>query len=168
MALNRRKSFLIDLTRHLSENLHVFCSFKIICVLTFTIIKAEDDPALEDYGIARCKDNFLLIFKNISIAAGNPTYLWKRLQNCRVWDCTLALIFVSLLSKYTNADLKIHRLFKLITRELFIFLQMKLKAKSSLLGFRRNFVNFTRKELCTKFCCVLISFQEVKKLQSFE
>ena len=164
MALNRRKSFLIDLTRHLSENLHVFCSFKIICVLTFTIIKAEDDPALEDYGIARCKDNFLLIFKNISIAAGNPTYLWKRLRNCRVWDCTLALIFVSLLSKYTNADLKIHRLFKLITRELFIFLQMKLKAKSSLLGF----VNFTRKELCTKFCCVLISFQEVKKLQSFE
>ena len=37
-------------------------------------MKIEDDTALEDYGIARCKDNFLLIFKNISIAAGNPTY----------------------------------------------------------------------------------------------
>ena len=43
-------------------------------VLTFTIIKAENDPAFKDYWIARCKDNFLLIFKNISITAGNPTY----------------------------------------------------------------------------------------------
>ena len=137
-------------------------------VLTFTIIKAENDPALKDYWIARCKENFLLIFENISITAGNPTYRWKRLRNCRVWDCTLALIFVSLLWKYTNIDLKIHRIFKLITCELFIFLYMKPESKTSLLGFRRNFVNFTRKELCTKFCCVLISFQEVEKLQSFE
>ena len=74
VALNRRKDFLLHLTRHLFENLHVFCSFKIMCVLTFTIIKSEHDPALEDYWIARCKDNFLLILKNISIAAGNPTY----------------------------------------------------------------------------------------------
>ena len=74
MALNRRKDFLLHLTRALFENLHVFCSFKIMRVLTFTIIKTENDPALKDNWIARCKDNFLLILKNISITAGNPTY----------------------------------------------------------------------------------------------
>ena len=30
------------------------------------------------------------------------------------------------------------------------------------------FINFLKKETCTKFCGVLISFNEVMKLQSFE
>ena len=61
------------LTEHLFKNLHVFRSFKVLCVLTFTIIKEENDSSLQEYGITTRKDKILLIFKNSSIAAGYPS-----------------------------------------------------------------------------------------------
>ena len=41
------------------------------------------------------------------------------------------------------------------------------EAKTSHLFLWHVFVNFMEKEHCTKFCCALIRFQEVIKLQSF-
>ena len=41
------------------------------------------------------------------------------------------------------------------------------EAKTSHLFLWHVFVNFMEKEHCTKFCCALIKFQEVIKLQSF-
>ena len=61
------------LTGNLFENLHVFRSFKVRRVLTFTIIKEENDPSLQEYGITTWKDNFLVIFKISSIIAGYPS-----------------------------------------------------------------------------------------------
>ena len=42
------------------------------------------------------------------------------------------------------------------------------EAKASHLFLRHIFVNFMEKEPCTEFCGVLIRFQDVIKLQSFE
>ena len=42
------------------------------------------------------------------------------------------------------------------------------EVKTSPLFFWQVFVNFMEKELCTKFCVVLIRFHEVIKLQSSE
>ena len=59
------------LTGHLFENLHVFRSFKVLCVLGFTII---NEPSLQEYGINTSKDKSLFIFVNSSIAADYPSY----------------------------------------------------------------------------------------------
>ena len=59
------------LTGHVFKNLHVFRSFKVLCVLSFTII---NEPSLQEYGINTSKDKFLFIFINSSIAANYPSY----------------------------------------------------------------------------------------------
>ena len=56
----------VVLTGHSFENLHVFCPFKVLCVLKFTIIKEENDLSLQEYSITTWKDKFLLIFENSS------------------------------------------------------------------------------------------------------
>ena len=49
----------VVLTGHLFENLYIFCSFKVQCVLTFKIINGENDPSLQECSITTWKDNLL-------------------------------------------------------------------------------------------------------------
>ena len=51
------------LTGHLLENLQVFRSLKVIYVLSFTIVKGENDPPLQECSISAWKNEFLLILK---------------------------------------------------------------------------------------------------------
>lgn len=64
----------VVLTGHLFENLHVFCFFKLLFILTFTIIKEENGTSLQEYIITTWK---ILIFKNSNVADGYPCYLQK-------------------------------------------------------------------------------------------
>ena len=65
------------LAGHLLENLHIFCSFKVLCVLTFTILKEEIDPSSQEHSITARRNKYLLIFKNSNIADVYPRYSWK-------------------------------------------------------------------------------------------
>ena len=58
------------LTGHLFENLQLFHSLKVIYVSSFTIVKRENDPPLQECSNSTWKNEFLLIFKNSNIAAG--------------------------------------------------------------------------------------------------
>ena len=65
------------LAGHLLEKLHIFCSFKVLRVLTFIILKKENDPSLQEHSITTRRNKYLLIFKNSNIADVYPSYSWK-------------------------------------------------------------------------------------------